>query len=824
MENTVKFTTNYPYDIGDSSFTNLSSLEEELCNERTSKRNQDLVLIALRSRNAVSRRDDDTDDWGANDLDAKLEWQLMISDPDLKSTLQSRLCTFRQNRAFCDVAIFVRENEVVAHKVVLAAISPVLLSKFSEDEVKEGAEASSPPASVSSKIRNSLPMYELNFVDYESFIALVNYAYTSKLVISNRKVADLYKTAYELEVHPVANACARYLADHLSIQSCIGIRKHANFNKDSYLVNRVDKFIGENINKVINESEEFSSLVCIKARIIVPSSYLTNKDIGEVMNQKALEYFSQLSWVTDRRDLQVESLAEKKHMLYVDNHGSLQDCVTLSDQTQVGACEIVKDYKRHDGVMRCGHNKVAIGPETFEHHVDGAIRLNGMNKKGIKYASNESLASVESGPSDVSDEITTRLIVTTEASTNFYVSVAVLFRKLVRMSIQLTEDDEIIREQIRAASEANGTPVREVVSNGHSDGSTSPTDYGNYDSKQVTDAQHGSLLNRLVSHTKATRIPLPQMKIGRCSVGAVFVEGRIIVCGGYNRGECLKSVEQYDVSQGKWTDLPNLLNERGRFDATVVNRKIYAIAGSSNNSDSNLVESFDPKEGKWQKVKNLRVGRSHNGCTSLDGKIYCIGGTSEGQILRECEKYDPETGEWEVVAPLQVPRSQAAVVTWRGLVVAVGGSDKWNILDSVEAFDPKTDSWRNLPKMRSGRRGCAVAVVRDSLYAIGGHDGNGSLASVEILDHPNGNWRPGPPLNTPRANTSAVVTAGNVIYVVGGFNANTFLPTMELLENESLGWRNWQQEPDAVIKEDSDEETTEPVVKPEIKEPTVSNA
>ena len=84
MESTVKFSTNYPYDVGDNSFTNLSSLEEELCNERTSKRNQDLVLIALRTRNAVSRRDDDTDDWGANDLDAKLEWQLIISDPDLK--------------------------------------------------------------------------------------------------------------------------------------------------------------------------------------------------------------------------------------------------------------------------------------------------------------------------------------------------------------------------------------------------------------------------------------------------------------------------------------------------------------------------------------------------------------------------------------------------------------------------------------------------------------------------------------------------------------------------------------------------------------------
>ncbi|KAE9550938.1 hypothetical protein FO519_005852 [Halicephalobus sp. NKZ332] len=810
MENTVRFSTNYPYDVEDQSFTNLSSLEEELCNERTSKRNQDLVLIALRSRNAVSRRDDDTDDWGANDLDAKLEWQLIISDPDLKSTLQSRLCTFRQNRAFCDVAIFVRENEIVAHKVVLAALSPVLLEKFSDGEAKENGEASSPPASLSSKIKNSsLPMYELNFVDYESFVALVNYAYTSKLIISNRKVADLYKTAYELEVHPIANACARYLADHLSIQSCIGIRKHANFNKDSYLVNRIDKFIEENIEKIMNESEEFSSL---------------NKDVGEVMNQKALEYFSQISWVTDRRDLQLESLAEKKHMLYIDGHGSVQDCITLSDQTQVGACEIVKDYKRHDGVKRCGHNKVAIGPETVEHHVDGAIRLSGMNKKGLKYASNESLASVESGPSDVSDEITTRLIVTKEVSTKFYVSLAVLFRKLVRMIIQLTEDDEIIREQIRAASEANGTPVREMSSTAHSDGSVSPIDLGNYDTKQVTDAQHGSLLNRLVSQTKATRIPLPQMKIGRCSVGAVFLEGKIIVCGGYNRGECLKSVEQYDVSKGQWTDLPDLLIEHGRFDASIINGKMYAIAGSSGNSDSNKAECFDPKEGKWKKVKDLRIGRSHNGCASLDGKIYCIGGTTEAQILRECEKYDPESDKWEMVAPLQAPRNQAAVISWRGLVVAVGGSDKWNVLDSVEAYDPKLDSWKYLPRMRAGRRGCAVAVVRDSLYAIGGHDGNCSLTSVEILDHPTGNWRPGPPLNTPRANTSAVVTAGNVIYVVGGFNAGTFLPTMELLENESLGWRNWQQESGLTVKEDSDEESTGSGTKQEVKEPTVSNS
>lgn len=55
----------------------------------------------------------------------------------------------------------------------------------------------------------------------------------------------------------------------------------------------------------------------------------------------------------------------------------------------------------------------------------------------------------------------------------------------------------------------------------------------------------------------------------------------------------------------------------------------------------------------------------------------------------------------------------------------------------------------------------------------------------KVLDHPNGQWRAGPPLTVPRANTHAVVTAGQVIYVIGGFNGVHFLNSIELLES---GW------------------------------------
>lgn len=44
--------------------------------------------------------------------------------------------------------------------------------------------------------------------------------------------------------------------------------------------------------------------------------------------------------------------------------------------------------------------------------------------------------------------------------------------------------------------------------------------------------------------------------------------------GGYDRGECLKSVEEYDVAKGTWKELPPMNNERGRFDTAVIKGKV----------------------------------------------------------------------------------------------------------------------------------------------------------------------------------------------------------------------------------------------------------
>lgn len=53
------------------------------------------------------------------------------------------------------------------------------------------------------------------------------------------------------------------------------------------------------------------------------------------------------------------------------------------------------------------------------------------------------------------------------------------------------------------------------------------------------------------------------------------------MCGGYDRGECLRSVESYDPEANEWTSQTKMTEARGRFQVTVLDNIVYAIGGSN---------------------------------------------------------------------------------------------------------------------------------------------------------------------------------------------------------------------------------------------------
>ena len=88
-----------------------------------------------------------------------------------------------------------------------------------------------------------------------------------------------------------------------------------------------------------------------------------------------------------------------------------------------------------------------------------------------------------------------------------------------------------------------------------------------------------------------------------------------MVLGGYNRSECLNTIEQFDPIENKWKLLPHPMNSRrGRVSATILNNKIYVCGGCNGKKELNTAECFDLKSmNKWSIASELSAPVAHSG-------------------------------------------------------------------------------------------------------------------------------------------------------------------------------------------------------------------
>lgn len=99
----------------------------------------------------------------------------------------------------------------------------------------------------------------------------------------------------------------------------------------------------------------------------------------------------------------------------------------------------------------------------------------------------------------------------------------------------------------------------------------------------------------------------------------------IICCacpsGGYDRVECLKSVESYDPEWNIWASMESMREARGRFNIAVVRGEVYAVGGSNGTTELDTVEKYNQDKQKWTKVASLPLARSHTGKLSRTQSI-----------------------------------------------------------------------------------------------------------------------------------------------------------------------------------------------------------
>lgn len=434
-----------------------------------------------------------------------------------------------------------------------------------------------------------------------------------------------------------------------------------------------------------------------------------------------------LDWVKrSHEDNTLDTLTEKTHLLYLALDNSLQDCSELPSG-DISDTEIVQDYKKLS--KKCSNTTASKNRRKGQ--------MQPAKPRVLLYSRTDTLEDEK--------ETDWSLIASRKVGEHTFIALSTLGGRLSTLSVML-----------RLNQPSSPSPLEQPVIKS---GEPNPDLY----------------------------LGLANMESFKCGAGCGNLNNNLLVCGGYDRAECLRSVELYDPGSNVWAALTPMREARGRFNIAVVGDRVYAVGGCNGTTELATVECYDSAEMKWKRVTSLPLARSNTGVCELSGKIYCIGGWS-GQVgIRQCDAFDPDTEKWSSIAPLQTGRYQAGVCSMNNRVWAVGGCDGWNCLTSVEVYDPQTDTWTFAPGMITARRGCGIAVFKGKLYAVGGSDGTHSLSSTEMFDPESQTWSPGPNMSTPRSNVGVAVIAGR-LYAVGGFSGKTFLNGIEYLDEKTDEW------------------------------------
>ncbi|NWI60416.1 NS1BP protein, partial [Calyptomena viridis] len=575
----------------------------------------------------------------------------------------------------------------------------------------------------------------------EAVEVLLNYAYTAQLKADKELVKDVYSAAKKLKMERVKQVCGDYLLSKMDVQSCISYRNFASCMGDSRLLNKVDGYIQEHLVQ-ISEQEEFLKLPRLKLEIMLEDN------VGLPSNGKL--YTKVINWV--QRSIwengdSLEDLMEEVQTLYYSADHKLLDGNLLDGQAEV--------YGSEDDHIQFVQKKP---PRENDH----------------KQISSSSSGSLSPNATVQSPKHEWKIIASEKTSSNTYLCLAVL--------------DSVLCV---------------IFLHGRNSPQSSPSSTPRLLKSLSFELQPSDVVEKPMSPMQYARSGLGTAELGGKLIAAGEGQGgprqrggrgAVLTCalvlpGGYNREECLRTVECYDPQKDTWTFLAPMRTPRARFQMAVLMGQLYVVGGSNGHSDDlSCGEMYDPQIDDWTPVPELRTNRCNAGVCALNGKLYIVGGSDPyGQKgLKNCDVWCgillvPDC--WCLVAG----RHQSAVCELGGYLYIIGGAESWNCLNSVERYNPENNTWTLIAPMNVARRGAGVAVRDGKLFVGGGFDGAHAVNCVEMYEPARNEWKMMGSMTTPRSN-AGITTVANTIYAVGGFDGNEFLNTLEVYNPESNEW------------------------------------
>lgn len=297
----------------------------------------------------------------------------------------------------------------------------------------------------------------------------------------------------------------------------------------------------------MSKTAEFLQLTCANIDVL----YQTKQEMSVVTHESLSRLV--LDWMKRQlteETMNLNQLLERTHLLYLALDNSLQDCSDLPPGHE-SESDLVQDYKRL--VLKCPNNK-------------------GRRKQlGAPVRPRVLIYSRDIGQREDRNDGTEpdwNLIGSAKVSENTFLALVTLNGLLTRVSVQLRLNLPPTTPSPVHAPEKVAGIVGMSLQLSRSNTSSS----GSINAKCEEDP---------LNQQPELFCEVATMSGPKCGLGVAEWDGKLLVCGGYDRGECLRSVESYDPELNAWTNQSNMGEARGRVQISVVNNIVYAVGGSN---------------------------------------------------------------------------------------------------------------------------------------------------------------------------------------------------------------------------------------------------
>lgn len=539
------------------------------------------------------------------------------SHPDL---VLAQLNTLRQHRMFTDVTLWAGDRAFPCHRAVLAASSRYFEAMFSHGLRESRDDAV--------HFRDSLHPEVLEL--------LLDFAYSSRIAISEENAASLLEAGDMLQFPDVRDAAAEFLERHLFPSNCLGLMLLSEAHQCRRL-HECSRRMCLGHFEAVRRSEDFNGLPKDTLLSLVSSDELEAAD-------ERVVFEAILQWV--KHDL----AGRQAHLPELLGRVRLAllpaDCLREAVAREAPLLGGASTKPILDEALRCKrrilqNDGVVTSPCARPRRAGHTLLILG-------------------GPTFLCDKI----------------------YQVDQQAREIIPKADLPSPRKEFSASAIGCKVYVTGGRGSENGVSK--DVWVYDTVREAWAKAAPMLIARFGHGSAELETCLYVVGGHTSLAGVFPA---------SPSASLKQVERYDPAANAWRLVAPLRD--GVSNAAVVSAqlKLFVFGGASIHRDMvPKVQCYDPGANRWSIRAECPQPWRYTGAAVLGSQIFIMGGDTEFTAA-SAYRFDCETDQWTRVGDMTAKRMSCHALASGSKLYVVGGYFGTQRCKTLDCYDPASDTW-----------------------------------------------------------------------------------------------------------------------------------